>query len=95
MQETEKVRTSTLEFTVNVKTFNKEKGELVDAIVAGSKLTKADAGKIEANYKDMVIIEIEPSVNPCFVPDEDPCPNPNPNNGDCPKITITSVTKNN
>lgn len=42
---------SVLTFEVNVKLYNKEKGELIDAIAAGSKLTKADAGKFIENPK--------------------------------------------
>jgi len=61
MQENEKVSTSTLEFEVKVKLFNKEKGELVDAIAAGSKLTKADAGREAIIIEDWIDIRIDPS----------------------------------
>ena len=61
MQENEKVSTSTLEFDVKVQLFNKEKGELVDAIAAGSKLTKADAGREAIIIEDWIDIRIDPS----------------------------------
>lgn len=61
MQENEKVSTSTLEFDVKVRLFNKEKGELVDAIAAGSKLTKADAGREAIIIEDWIDITIDPS----------------------------------
>jgi hypothetical protein len=38
-------KNSTLEFDIRIKLFDKTKGELVDVFAAGSKLTKADAGK--------------------------------------------------
>lgn len=91
MQTNEKISTSTLEFDVKVKVFNKEKGILVDAIAAGSKLTKADSGRIVGPYEDWIIIEINPCVNPCDCGCDNPCPDPN--NGDCPKIKISSITK--
>lgn len=61
MQENEKVSTSTLEFDVKVRLFNKEKGELVDAIAAGSKLTKADSGREAIIIEDWIDITIDPS----------------------------------
>lgn len=61
MQENEKVSTSTLEFDVKVRLFNKEKGELVDAIAAGSKLTKADSGREAIIIEDWIDIKIDPS----------------------------------
>lgn len=63
MQETQN-KTTTIEFDVKVKTFDMNKGELIDAIAAGSKLTKADAGRsLDYNTKDTVIIRIEPLEN--------------------------------
>jgi hypothetical protein len=41
----EKTITTTIEVSVNVKTFDMNKNELIDAIASGSKLTKADAGR--------------------------------------------------
>lgn len=60
MQENEKnLITTTLEFDVNVKTFNKERGELIDAIVAGAKLTKADAGRNGNVLEDSIVVCID------------------------------------
>ncbi len=38
-------KNSSLEFDIRIKLFDKTKGDLVDVFAAGSKLTKADAGK--------------------------------------------------
>jgi hypothetical protein len=38
-------KNSSLEFDIRIKLFDKTKGEMVDVFAAGSKLTKADAGK--------------------------------------------------
>lgn len=64
MQENQKQNITTIEFDVKVKTFDMNKGELIDAIAAGSKLTKADAGRsLDVNTEDTVIIRIEPLEN--------------------------------
>ncbi len=49
--------TTTIEFDVKVKTYDMNKGELIDAIAAGSKLTKADAGRV--NVEESLILTIE------------------------------------
>lgn len=61
MQENKKESTSTFEFDVKVKLFNKEKGELIDAIAAGAKLTKADAGREALIQEDWIDVTIDPS----------------------------------
>lgn len=53
--------TTNLEFEVKVKLAGKEKGELIDAIVAGAKLTKADAGREADIIEDWIDITIDPS----------------------------------
>ena len=54
-------KTTTIEFDVKVQTFDMNKGELINAMVAGSKLTKADAGRaLEAGAKETLIVRIEP-----------------------------------
>lgn len=53
--------TTNLEFEVKVKLASKEKGELIDAIVAGAKLTKADAGREADIIEDWIDITIDPS----------------------------------
>lgn len=74
-----KLNQSTLEVEVNIKAFDKEKGGLIDAIAMGSKLTKADAGRIGNFDEDETVIII------------DPCEN---NTGcGCPKISISTRTK--
>ena len=62
MQENEKLNTtSTFEFEVKVKSFDKSKGEMIDAIAAGSKLTKADSGRHAAIQEDWIDVLIDPS----------------------------------
>jgi hypothetical protein len=61
MEGTEKTGTTTLSFDIKVQLFNKEKGELVDAIAAGSKLTKADSGLKADIIDDWIDITIDPS----------------------------------
>ncbi len=58
MTENQNTETSTLEFEVNVKTFNKEKNELVETFSAGAKVTKADAGRESFHYEDITKINI-------------------------------------
>jgi len=77
MQENEKQNITTIEFDVKVKTFDMNKGELIDAIAAGSKLTKADAGRVGYNSEDSMIIRIEQCQN----------------EGSCPQITLESHSK--
>ncbi len=79
MQENEKQNITTIEFDVKVKTFDMNKGELIDAIAAGSKLTKADAGRVGYNSEEKVIIRIEPTEN------DGSC--------GCPKIALESHSK--
>ena len=79
MQENEKRNITTIELDVKVKSFDKVKGEWIDTIVMGSKLTKADSGRVDVNREDLLIINIEPSVNSL---------------GTCnPKINISATTK--
>ncbi|MFN8117103.1 MAG: hypothetical protein U0W65_13380 [Bacteroidia bacterium] len=61
MECTEKTSTTTISFDVKVQLMSKEKGELVDAIAAGSKLTKADAGREVDIIEDWIDITIDPS----------------------------------
>jgi hypothetical protein len=61
MEGTEKTSTTTISFEVKVQLANKEKGELVDAIAAGSKLTKADSGREADIIEDWIDITIDPS----------------------------------
>lgn len=76
---------TTIEVEVNVKTYDMNKGELIDAIASGSKLTKADAGRaldatIESIKKDLFKLRIEPTYTP---------------KGDlgCPKVEVEYTTK--
>lgn len=61
MEGTEIKTTTNLEFEVKVKLVSKEKGELVDVIAAGAKLTKADAGREAGIIEDWIDITIDPS----------------------------------
>ena len=61
MQENEKHRSSTFEFDIKVRLLNKEKNELVDAIAAGAKLTKADAGRSAQIQEEWIDVVIDPS----------------------------------
>lgn len=61
MERTEKTSTTTLSFDVKVQLMSKEKGVLIDAIAAGSKLTKADAGREADIIEDWIDITIDPS----------------------------------
>ncbi len=61
MEGIENKTTTNLEFEVKVKLANKEKGELIDAIAAGAKLTKADAGREADIIEDWIDITINPS----------------------------------
>lgn len=61
MEGTEIKATTSLEFEVKVKLASKEKGEVIDAIVAGAKLTKADAGREADIIEDWIDITIDPS----------------------------------
>jgi hypothetical protein len=62
MKENEKCEsTSTsIEFEVKVQKTTKD-GQVIDAIVAGSKLTKADSGRAGYNTEDWLTVTIEPS----------------------------------
>jgi len=54
-------KTTTIEFDVKVQTVDMNKGELINAMVAGSKLTKADAGRVsDYGAKDTLVVRIEP-----------------------------------
>jgi hypothetical protein len=78
MEQNEKLNlTTTFEFEVKVKTLDKSKGILVDAIVAGSKLTKADSGRQAAIQEDWIDVSIDPSERI----------------GEQPKIIVQSHTK--
>ena len=61
MEGTEKTSTTTLSFDIKVQLLHKEIGELVDAIAAGSKLTKADSGREADIIEDWIDITIDPS----------------------------------
>lgn len=66
MQENEKSNssTTTIEVNVNVKTFDMNKNELIDAIASGSKLTKADAGRaLDKCVEEWFNVRIEPTTN--------------------------------
>lgn len=61
--------TTTIEVDIKVQTYDMNKGELIDAIASGSKLTKADAGRaldkpIREVIKDLYKLRIEPTVTP-------------------------------
>lgn len=61
--------TTTIEVEVKVQTYDMNKAELIDAIAAGSKLTKADAGRaldatIESIKKELFKFRIEPTMTP-------------------------------
>lgn len=85
MQENEKQNITTIEFDVKVKTFDKTKGELIDAIAAGSKLTKADAGRALDRTNAIVEDTIEISIDPCLGENTGGC--------GCPKISMRSHSK--
>lgn len=82
----ENCNNTVIELTVNVKRFDKTKGELIDAIITGAKYTKADAGKLLGNP---TIRSIEESVNfnldYCSEGIEGEC--------GCPRITASTHTK--
>jgi hypothetical protein len=79
MQENENTRTTTIEFDVKVKTFDVNKGELIDAIASGSKLTKVDAVSLGKVVKDSTLIIIDACEN------DGGC--------GCPKITLESTSE--
>lgn len=61
-------QTSPIELEVKVKVYDRAKGELIDAIAAGAKLSKADAGKCieKNNFRKAEVwlgIKIEPCAN--------------------------------
>lgn len=65
----EKDKTTTIEVEVKVKTYDMNKGELIDAIASGSKLTKADAGRVLGTptndvVKDQFKFRIKPTITP-------------------------------
>lgn len=75
-----------MELEVKVRVYDRKKGELVDAITAGSKLTKADAGRTieNNNFRKAEVwlgIEIEP------------CTNGDSTELSYPKVTARSHTK--
>jgi hypothetical protein len=69
--------TTTFEFEAKVKLYNKEKGQLIDSIVASTKMTKADSGRHAAIHEDWIDVTIDPSERI----------------GEQPKITVQSHTK--
>ena len=77
---------TTIELTVNVKRFDKAKGELIDAISAGAKLTKADAGRI-LDHPDVRTIEDFVNLNLEY------CGEANDGGCGCPKIAASSHSK--
>jgi len=73
--------TTTIEVEVKVQTYDMNKGELIDAIASGSKLTKADAGRaLDAPIKDIFRFGMEPTLTP-------------EGKLGCPKIDIEYKTK--
>lgn len=86
MQENEKQNITTIEFDVKVKTFDMNKGELIDAIASGSKLTKADAGRaLDKTNAAIVEDTIEIIIDPCLGENTGGC--------GCPKISMRSHSK--
>ena len=82
----EKETKTTIEFEVKVKTFDMTKGELIDAIAAGSILTKADAGREFENANAAIAEDtVEINFDPCLGRDDSGC--------GCPKISIKTTTK--
>ncbi|MBC7652386.1 MAG: hypothetical protein H7101_11615 [Deinococcales bacterium] len=78
MEQNEKLNvTTTFEFETKVKVYNKEKNQLIDAIVASTKMTKADSGRHGAIQEDWIDVTIDPSERI----------------GEQPKIAIQSHTK--
>jgi hypothetical protein len=78
MQDNEKLNTcSTFEFEVRVKSFDKSKGEMIEAFASNAKLTKADAGRYAAIQEDWIDVLIDPSEK----------------YGEQPKITVQSHSK--
>lgn len=59
----------TVELTVTVQPFDMTKGQLIDAIASGSKLTKADAGRMAGqSSEDRLNVTVEASeANPNVV----------------------------
>ena len=57
-------KTTIIELDVRVQTFDMNKRDLINAMVAGSKLTKVDAGRFAGNgEKDTLVLRIEPLEN--------------------------------
>jgi len=53
---------SNIEIKVEVKVFDMNKNELIDAIASGSKLTKADAGRLmDRSIENSFSVKIEPT----------------------------------
>lgn len=77
--ETYQVGTS-WEIEVNIKTLDKTTGQLIDAIAAGGKLTKADAGRVGYLNLDSITVNIDP----CDI---------NDGGCGCPKIVIKAETQ--
>ncbi len=59
MNEEENKVTTTIEFELKVKERDKATGELVDAMVLGSKMTKADSGRVGYNEEEWLSIAVE------------------------------------
>jgi hypothetical protein len=71
--------TTTIEVDVKIQTYDMTKGELIDAIASGAKLTKADAGRVfDTPKKDL--FKFKPTLK---------------SNGECgcPKVEVEYVTK--
>ncbi len=63
-REFQNTSTTTIEFNVEIKKLNMNKNELIDAIASGSKLTKADAGRvIDKSFEDHFSFSVTPTVN--------------------------------
>lgn len=77
---------SSLEFEIKVKTFDKSKGELIDAIAAGAKLSKADAGRA---FEQSNVRKVEEWVNITI----DPCANDVESGCGCPRIGVRTHSK--
>lgn len=66
----EENRKTTIEVEVKVQTYDMNKGELIDAIASGSKLTKADAGRaLDTPIKDIVKELFKLRIAPTITPD--------------------------
>jgi hypothetical protein len=75
-----------LELSVNIKKYDQAKGELIDAISAGAKLTKADAGRLLENP---ALRSVEEFVNLNL----DFCGDGKDGECGCPRIAASTHTK--